>query len=551
MGNMTVRARLLLLVICMTVAMVIIGGVGIYTAKTQEADIADMYDHVVLPMREVARIRRLIVDNAGQIFRAFQHNPAVEYAKLHEHPVSEHLDVVSKNLKWMDETFASLRTNLLAGSEEARLMQDIEREYQAYAQSALKPTMAALTAGNYSAETVAAFLKANRAFESKFNPMMRNFAEVQEKTAKDQYEHASRESRKAIQESVVLIVLAVLGGLIMAFMTIRSITGPLNEMQQIIKQAAEQHDFTGQVHTTANDEIGQTATAFNNLLATLRRTLGEIRNGTVQLDDASAALASAASQAAIASNDTSESASAMAASVEEMSVSITSVSDSTREALAIARAAGEHSESGGAVIAGAVRDMAQIAQQVREVGGTITELGQHSDKISSVVQVIKDVADQTNLLALNAAIEAARAGEAGRGFAVVADEVRKLAERTTQATGEIGQMIAAIQDSSRTAVSAMDTTIESLQRGTEQAAKAGEAIVAIQDSNNRVVDVVKNINEAMSEQGAASQDIAQRVERVAQASEESSTSVGVSADTAKSIYQLSMGMRHNVERFKV
>lgn len=135
--------------------------------------------------------------------------------------------------------------------------------------------------------------------------------------------------------------------------------------------------------------------------------------------------------------------------------------------------------------------MAMIANQVRDVGGTITVLGEHSNKISSVVQVIKDVADQTNLLALNAAIEAA------------------------------------------------------------QAAKAGEAIVAIQESNTRVVDVVKNINDAMSEQGAASQDIAQRVERVAQASEESSTSVGVSADTAKNIHELSMVMRNSVARFRV
>jgi len=276
-----------------------------------------------------------------------------------------------------------------------------------------------------------------------------------------------------------------------------------------------------------------------------------LRQGIIQIDDATVALARAADQAAQASTASSESASSMAASVEEMSVSITSVSDHTREALQIANTAGEYSETGGTVIGNAVSAMADIAVQVRGVGTTISELGEHSDRISSVVQVIKEVADQTNLLALNAAIEAARAGEQGRGFAVVADEVRKLAERTSKATGEIAGMINAIQASSHSAVDAMENTIGRLENGSELASKAGEAIAAIRTANGDVQRVFADINEAMREQGTASYDIAQKVERVAQASEESNSSVGVSAGEAGKIRNLANEMRANVERFRV
>jgi methyl-accepting chemotaxis protein len=535
----------------MSVIAVLIGGIGIFTANNEEAEIRDMYEHVVLPMREVARIRRLVVDNAGQMFRAFQHNPAVEYSKLHEHPISEHLDLITKNLAWMDETFASLHQHLPEGTEETRLLQEIEVSYKKYVDSVMQPTMTAMLAGNYSQETVSTFLKGNRAFEKTLNPMMKNLAETQEKTAKAGYELALEQSRKALQNSIILIVVSVGCGLFFGLNIIISITRPLNEMQTAMLRAANEDDFTGEVVVKSTDEIGATATAFNGLMGTLRKTLGEIRGNTIQIDDATGSLENAAKQAAIASNDSSESASSMAASIEQMSVSISSVSESTREALEVAKTAGKHSETGGVVISNAIQDMENIAQQVRNVGATISILGEQSDKISAIVQVIKDVADQTNLLALNAAIEAARAGEAGRGFAVVADEVRKLAERTTKATGEIGQMISAIQDTSSQAVNSMDTTIDSLQRGSGQAATAGQAILAIQESNQRVVEVMNDINNAMGEQGAASLSIAQRVEKVAQAAEENSTTVGVTADTAQDIHRFSRAMRSNVERFRI
>src|SRR5574343_787212 len=187
------------------------------------------------------------------------------------------------------------------------------------------------------------------------------------------------------------------------------------------------------------------------------------------------------------------------------------------------------------------------AVTAREVEGVATQ----ASEIGKIVQLIHEIADQTNLLALNAAIEAARAGEAGRGFAVVADEVRKLAERTSSATGEIAGMIDNIQSCSHSAVAKMADTVEQVSKGTEHAQEAGRSIVSIRDSSTQVVRVVNEIANAMSEQGAASQDIARRVENVAQASEESNASVQQAAQAVHRIRETSARMRATAERFKL
>jgi len=551
MSGFNIRARLILLVAFLAAALIVVGGIGIYTADSADREIKTIYENQTVPMRELARIRRLAVENAGQIFRAIQHSPAFEYSRLHNHPVALHLDVVEKNMVWMEETISLLKSHLLPGSEELKILAEFQPLYAQYTNDVLKPSIAAMKADDYSMAMVARFLKDNGEFEKKMNPLLQGMAEAQQKAVKAAYDASVARNERMRTISIVTLVAGWLVGLALAFQTVRSVTGPLREMQQMITHIARDKDFRGEITVRSQDEVGVTASALNELLAALRQSLGSIRNDIARVDDATRSLASAADQAARASNETSESASSMAASVEELSVSITSVSDHTREALNMANRAGEHSQTGGAVIRSAVESMSEIAVQVRTVGDTITELGEHSDRISSVVQVIKDVADQTNLLALNAAIEAARAGEQGRGFAVVADEVRKLAERTTKATGEIAQMIGDIQNRSRSAVSAMEETIARIEKGSELAGKAGEAIEAIRAANGEVQRVFADINEAMREQGAASYDIAQRVERVAQASEESSVSVQESAAQSANIRNLANEMRGNVELFKV
>ncbi|WP_114154784.1 methyl-accepting chemotaxis protein [Chromobacterium haemolyticum] len=351
----------------------------------------------------------------------------------------------------------------------------------------------------------------------------------------------------ALEVGVILLLLAGLGAYIM-----RSVLGQLGGEPavtvDIVKRiAAGQLDMAVPVKAGDRDSLLANVASMQG---ELRQLVGEIAAAANRVSEMSADVSSHASEVANGSERQSEAATSMAASIEELTVSINHISDRAQDARSLSEQSGESSQQGSEVISRAVAEMRRINESVELAAGTINELVDKAQVISGIMQVIKDIADQTNLLALNAAIEAARAGEQGRGFAVVADEVRKLSERTAQATEEIAGMIAEIQQSSTQSHGSMEEAVRRAKNGLELAEQGGEAVGEISRSAGGVLGVVNDISHALKEQGTASQDIAQYVEQIAMSSSKNAQAASTASAALADMSQLAGSLRGLVSRFR-
>lgn len=536
---MKISRKLTIVAVSSIAAMLLIGGTGLYVANGLNTALVDT-NHRGLPgMRSIYELKGHQQLLALNIYRHMLSNNPEQKAR-HEKAIEDEKAAMDNSLTAYEAVARSDKGKALAKAERAAIA-----EYVGLLPPLLEKSR---EIDIVAAEKIAATMATSREQVSKL--IDEHIAVNGKNTDVRAEESAAMAQRGFVMSSAVLFVASILIGLI-SFFTIRGINRSLAAMRNAVSRIEGDLDFTVQAEVIGNDEISDVSTAINRLLNKLRANLSSIANGSRSVASAANLMSTTSAEVATASQQQSESASDMAATVEELTVSINHVGDRAQEANRISCESGTLAVSGETVINRTVNDIQDIATTVGEAAELIHGLEKHSQAISNVVAVIKEVADQTNLLALNAAIEAARAGEQGRGFAVVADEVRKLAERTAISTQEISGTINVMRDSAGNAVACMEGVVNKVSRGVESAQEASNAIRRIGEGSRNAVGMVEEIASAIREQATAMNTIAAQVEHIAQMSEEGSAAAGHSAETARDLDRFATDMQHIVSAYRL
>ena len=351
----------------------------------------------------------------------------------------------------------------------------------------------------------------------------------------------------------LMIIIAVICFVVPAFAIIyaRFLVRPIKAIVTRIRDIAEgEGDLTQRVEDKRRDEIGELGGWFNKFVDRVDVIIGEVSGAMSEVASASTQIAASSEEMAGGMTDQNREIIQVSSAVEEMSASVIEVARKSGDAANNANEAGRVAESGGEVVEKTIAGMETISGAVSASAAAVSELGKRGEQIGQIIDVINDIADQTNLLALNAAIEAARAGEHGRGFAVVADEVRKLADRTTKATAEIAESIKAIQVETSGAVDRMNTGTEEVKVGVGRATEAGQSLQQIVASAKEVAGMIQSIAAAAEEQSAASEEVSRSINSISSIAKVAEQGAQQSAEAVSSLAERANHLQNLIGRFK-
>ncbi len=367
---------------------------------------------------------------------------------------------------------------------------------------------------------------------------------------KIQIERRDDESVQARSLQTAATLLALLVGVLAAFIITRQITRPLRETMDVVNKIAS-GDLTQNLRVTRRDELGALQQGIARMGTTLRDLITGIRDGVTQIASAAEELSAVTEQTSAGANSQKVETDQVATAMHEMAATVQEVARNAEQASHAATNADDEARVGDKVVGEAISQIERLANEVHRSTEAMTLLQQESQKIGSVMDVIKSVAEQTNLLALNAAIEAARAGEAGRGFAVVADEVRGLAQRTQQSTEEIEGLIASLQHGTQQVAEVMNGSRSLTDSSVELARKAGDSLENITRTVSNIQSMNQQIAAAAEQQSAVAEEISRSILNVRDVSEQTATASDETAASSVELARLGGHLQTLVSQFRV
>ena len=523
--------------------MLLLGAVGYWSMNSQQAALEELYNGRFMHTAMATDISADVLKTHSQVYRilTWSANRPNGYIEKEAQILLSNLDKHSAEFA----TWASLPDLSQDEKTIGQLMLEQVAKYRQSIANSLDMATADINAGTMAMQSA----------DENFNHLRETsekLVALERQLGKSDVEQSASVFKRTlgIALTVLLASIAIAGGMsyTMAHGVMAQIGGEPAYAADITRRIAK-GDLSLSVSTRPGDDTSLLA-AMKQMQEALRRIIGQIHLLVHELASNAQQMSTISRQVSNGSEQQSEAAVSMASAAEEMTASIGHVAANADEVKGMAAEARSLSKEGGHIVKSAINDINRIADSFTHSTELIQTLSTQTDQISSIANVIKEIADQTNLLALNAAIEAARAGEQGRGFAVVADEVRKLAERTAQSTRQIALMITSIQSGTLKAVQGMNEGGAQVGQGVQMAAKAGGSMVQIELSTHKVLDAMIEISSALSEQNSASNVISENIEKIAQMAEKNCGAVKQVAQAAEHLESLSGTLKASVGMFR-
>ncbi len=537
---MTISRKLVLTLGFTLFALLFVGGAGIWQQSEAQIEHEAMLDVIFPSLDDINSAQHGLANVRVGVRDLLVAENEVESAAA--------LKKIDGGKKHIDAAITDYQTKHIYNPEDQRKLNAVRDAIQRYWET-IQPLITARGSQTHSAE-VQTLMHASPLAHAAEKALDDHYVFNKQLTVDDmQKSRQDYERGRNLSLLGIALVLVLAGGV--SVQLYRTIRGGLSQLCRDLHTVSETLDFTHRIDVLRRDEIGEANEALNHLMNTLQQSLKDLHSVAEEVGLASQELNGTAQQVATAASVQSESASSMAATVQQMTVSINHVAEQSQVTQAGAVEATVLVASGSEIIRQTIGDIHEISGVVKASVGHIQQLATQSAQVEAVVHVIRDVADQTNLLALNAAIEAARAGEQGRGFAVVADEVRKLAERTAKSTQEIAGTIDSMIAMAQQTVEQMESADQLIETGVARADKASHAIGEIGENAEKAASSIAEISAAIQQQGVASNTIAVQVEQSAQMSEESSAAAQNTAANARQLDGLVKRQLETLAQFRV
>jgi methyl-accepting chemotaxis protein len=547
--NFSIKTKILIILLVGCISVTTAGVLGLFGMKSADDAIEELYKENLTNVNQISQIMGLMRDNRIQLLLALQHNPDnPAIVALHDHAMEQHLNSVEKNIEEITAIWKEYTSGTLS-AEEKVLANEFAEKRGKFVKEGLLPVRDLIKTGNFQEATEQTIKKINPLFKAANEPAQKLF-DNEQKLAKQTHEEAVTHYHTTLALVISAIIGSILVSLALGFLIIRSISTAASALINV-SGAMVRGDLSQRVNLTTKDELGTIGQSFDAMADSFSQALAKVSESASQVSAAANQVHNTAERIATGSEEVAAQTSTVATAGEEMAATSGDIARNCQYAVEASNVATQTAKRGFDVVKHTIDGIKFRGAKTKENAGIVESLGARSDQIGEIVATIEDIADQTNLLALNAAIEAARAGEQGRGFAVVADEVRALAERTTRATKEISEMIKAIQTETRQAIFSMEEGVKGTERGAAEAAQLETSLNEILEHISAVAMQVSQIATAAEEQTATTSEISSNMLQITDVVQQTSHGAHESATAAAQLNGNAEELQRLVKQFKL